>query len=181
MPLSPYNFTVPQAVNLSTAQMQRVEECLVDLARNTGARNIFLTDITGQLFVFHGHIDKKNGEALAALIAGSHAASAEFIKLLGSETPLANLSHETDDYSIFSTNVADKLILSVAFGNEIKIGIVRVFVERARRSLSEILHEESVDDADSDSMRIKLVDEDFDHLLNEELEKLTDREVNNRQ
>jgi predicted regulator of Ras-like GTPase activity (Roadblock/LC7/MglB family) len=170
-----HEFIIPQAVTLSKEHMERVEECLDELARNTAAQNILLTDTTGQLVVFQGRIDQKKGEALAALIAGSYAASAEFVKLLGKKAPFINLSHEADDYSIFSTNVADKLILSVAFGGEVKIGIVRVFVEQARRRLSEIAHEESVNNADN--VRIKLVDEDFDHLLNEELEKLTDHEV----
>src|SRR4030042_4016760 len=142
-----HEFIIPQAVTLNKEQMERVEECLDELARNTAARNILLTDTTGQLIVFHGRIDKKKGEALAALIASSHAASTEYIKLLAKETPFVNLSHEADDYSLFSTNVADMLILSVAFGNEVKIGIVRVFVEQTRRRLSEIVHEESVDNA----------------------------------
>jgi predicted regulator of Ras-like GTPase activity (Roadblock/LC7/MglB family) len=156
--------------------MERVETYLDELARSTGVRDILLTDATGQLIITLGKIDKKKGEALAALIAGSHAASAEFIKLLGKETPFVNLSHEADDLSIFSTNVADRFILSVAFGSEVKIGIVRVFVDRARRWLSEIVHE-AQDHEHADTPSLKLVDEDFDRLLNAELEKLTDHEV----
>jgi roadblock/LC7 domain-containing protein len=169
-------FTIPQAVSLSPEQMARVEECLDEFARNTGALNIFLTDTTGQLIEFRGRIGEKKAEALAALIAASHAASAEFIKLLGKDAPFVNLSHEADDYSIYSTNVADVLIVSVAFGTEVKIGIVRVFLEQARRTLSEIVHEESV--ANSDAVKkIRLVDEDFDRFLDKEFEKITDRKV----
>jgi len=167
-------FTVPRSVTLSTEQMERVEECLDELAMNTGVLNTLLTDSTGQLITLRGRIDKKRAEALAALIAGSHAASAEFIKLLGKEAPFVNLSHEADDYSIYSTNVADVLILSVAFGGEVKIGIVRVFIEQARSKLSEIVHETSSANSDDDSVKIRLVDEDFDHFLDKEFEELTD-------
>jgi predicted regulator of Ras-like GTPase activity (Roadblock/LC7/MglB family) len=172
---STHTFTIPQVVTLSTAHMERVAGCLDEFARDTGAQDIFLTDTTGQLIEFRGRIGKKRAEALAALIAASHAASAEFIKLLGRDAPCVNLSHEADDYSIYSTNVADVLILSVAFGTEVKIGIVRVFLEQARRRLSEIV-EESV--ANSDAVKkIRLVDEDFDQLLDDELDNLTDLKV----
>ena len=168
--------TIPQAISLSTEQMERIEECLDEFAQNTGAWNILLTDTTGQFVEFRGRIDKKKAEALAALITASHAASAEFIKLLGKGAPFINLLHEADDYSIYSTNVADVLIMSVAFGNEAKIGIVRVFVERARRKLSEIAHEESVANADADTVKMKLVDEDFDHFLDKEFDTITNDE-----
>lgn len=165
-------FTVPRAVTFSTEQMERVEACLDEFATDTGVLNTLLTDSTGQLITFRGRIDKKRAEALAALIAGSHAASAEFIKLLGREAPFVNLSHEADDYSIYSTNVADVLILSVAFGDEVKIGIVRVFIEQARRSLSKIVQEASSIDSDGDAVGIRLVGDDFDQFLDEEFEQL---------
>jgi predicted regulator of Ras-like GTPase activity (Roadblock/LC7/MglB family) len=171
-----HTFTIPQAVTFSTEQQERVEECLDEFARDTGAWNIFLTDVTGQLIEYRGRIDKKKAAALSALIAASHAASAEFIKLLGKGAPFVNLLHEAEDYSIYSTNVADVLIVSVAFGTEVKIGIVRVFLEQARRTLSEIVHEAPLTTSDA-VKKIRLVDEDFDHLLDKEFEKITDRKV----
>ena len=167
-------FTVPRSVTFSAEHMERVEECLDEFARNTGVLDALLTDTTGQLITLRGRIDKKKAEALAALIAGSHAASAEFINLLGKKAPFVNLSHEADDYSIYSTNVANELILSVAFGSEVKIGIVRAFIEQARGTLSEIVHEASVANADGDTAQIRLVDGDFDHFLDKEFEGLTD-------
>jgi predicted regulator of Ras-like GTPase activity (Roadblock/LC7/MglB family) len=154
--------------------MERVEACLDEFAQNTGVSNILLTDTIGQVITLRGRIDKQKAEALAALIAGSHAASAEFIKLLDKETPFVNLSHEADGFSIYSSNVADELILSVAFGDEVRIGIVRAFIEKARSTLSEIVHEASLDNSDDDQVKIRLVDEDFDHFLDKELEELID-------
>ena len=154
--------------------MAKVEACLDEFVRDTGVLNTLVTDATGQLITLRGRIDKKKAEALAALIAGSHAASAEFIKLLGKGKTFVNLFHEADAYSIYSTNVADALILSVAFGTEVKIGIVRAFIEQARGTLSEIVHEASVANADGDNAHIRLVDGDFDHFLDKEFEGLTD-------
>ena len=171
---STQTFTVPRSVTFNAEHMERVEACLDEFAQNTGALNILLTDTTGQVITLRGRIDKQKAEALAALIAGSHAASAEFIKLLDKEIPFVNLSHEADGFSIYSSNVADELILSVAFGDEIKIGIVRAFIEKARSTLSEIVREASLDNTDEDQVKIRLVDEDFDNFLDQELEKLTD-------
>ena len=69
--------------------------------------------------------------------------------------------------------MADVLILSVAFGGEVKIGIVRVFIEQARRRLSEIVHEAPLANADGDTATIRLVDEDFDKFLDKEFNDLT--------
>ena len=168
-------FTVPRAITFGTEHMARVEACLDEFAKNTGALNILLTDSTGQLITLRGHIDKQKAEALAALIAGSHAASTEFIKLLDKETPFVNLFHEAEGYSIYSSNVADELILSVVFGDDVKIGIVRVYIEQTRSTLSEIVHEASVANSDGDKVQIRLVDEDFDHFLDKEFEELIDQ------
>lgn len=169
-------FTVPRSVTFSAELMARVEECLDEFAQNTGALNILLADTTGQVITLRGRIDKQKAEALAALIAGSHAASAEFIKLLDKETPFVNLSHEADGFNIYSSNVAETLILSVAFGDEIKIGIVRAFIEKARSTLSEIVHEAFLDNTDENRVKIRLVDEDFNHFLDQELEEIADHE-----
>ena len=174
MPAS-QTFTVPRSVTFGAEHMVKVEACLDAFVRDTGVLITLLTDATGQLITLHGRIDKKKAEALAALIAGSHAASAEFIKLLGKKAPFVNLFHEADDYSIYSTNVADELILSVAFGNEVKIGIIRAFIEKARSTLSEIIHEASLDNTDAEQVKIRLVDEDFDHFLDKEFEELKDQ------
>jgi predicted regulator of Ras-like GTPase activity (Roadblock/LC7/MglB family) len=168
-------FTVPRAVSFGAEQMKEIEACLDELEKNTGAWNIILTDITGQAVVSRGTIDKRDAEALAALIAGSHAASAEFGKIMGKTKPVVNLSHEADDYSIYSTNVADALILSVAFGREVKIGIVRIFVERVCRRLSEIVNESLSNPTDIDQVKLRLVAEDFDNLLDKEFDKIMDR------
>lgn len=170
------NYAIPRAVSFSKEQMEKIKECLDDLSRKTGVWNILLADITGQLIEFRRPIDQRKAEGLAALIAGSYFASAEIIKILGKETHLINLCQETADYSIYSTNVAEVLILSVVFGSEEKIGFVRFLVEQARCRLLEIVGTASLEGSNVDNMKLQLVDEDFCQLVNEELERLTDFE-----
>lgn len=175
---SPFTFTIPRAVVFSKEQMEEVEKCLDELARNTGAWSILLTDTTGQLIEIQGRIDKKRAEDLAALIAGSYAASAEFIKILGKSKDVCahSLSHEATDYNIFSTLINELMILSIMFDNEVKIGVVRVFADQAQSRLSEIAREKTVTSSDVNGMNLRLVDENVKTLVNEELEKLTEFE-----
>ena len=170
------NYAIPRAVSFSKEQMEDIEECLDELSRNAGAWNILLADITGQLIEFRRPIDQSKAEGLAALIAGSYFASAEIIKILGKETHLINLCQEAADYSIYSTNVAEVLILSVVFGNEVKIGVVRFLVEQARCRLLKIVGTAPLEGSDVDTMKSRFVDEDFRQRVNEELERLTDFE-----
>ena len=175
---SPFTFTIPRAVVFSKEQMEEVEKCLEELISNTGAWSILLTDTTGQLIEIQGRIDKKRAEDLTALIAGSYAASAEFIKILGKGKDVCahSLSHEATDYSIFSTLINELMILSVAFDNEVKLGVVRVFADQARDRLLEIVREGTVTASDANGMNLQLVDEDLKTLVNEELEKFTEFE-----
>ena len=172
-------FSIPRSVVFSMEQMEKIKECLDELARNTGAWSILLTDTTGQLIDVHGGIDKKIADALAVLIAGSYAASAEFIKILdkGKDAHLSNLSLETTDYSIFSIIVDEVLILNVAFENEVKVGIVRVFATEARHSLLEIVREALLTNSDAKDVNLRFTDSDLNQFLNDELEKLTEFEM----
>lgn len=176
---SPSMSTIPRSVVFSKEQMEKIEECLDELANNTGSWSILLTDTTGQLIEIQGRIGKKRAEAMAALIAGTYAASTEFVKILGKgkDVQFSSLSHETEDYSIFSIIVDDVMILSVAFGNAVKIGIVRVFAEQARRRLLEILRDASVVNSFVKDTKLQLVGKDLDQLLSKELDTLTEFEA----
>jgi predicted regulator of Ras-like GTPase activity (Roadblock/LC7/MglB family) len=167
---------IPRTVVFSREQMDKIKQCLDELAGNTGTWGILLTDTTGQLIEIQGRIDKKRAEAMSALIAGTYAASTEFIKILGKgkAVQFSSLSHETEHSSIFSIVVDDLLILSVAFGKEVKIGIVRVFTEQTRHKLLEILHDSSAIDSDLNDAKLKLVGKDLDQLLRKELDTLTE-------
>jgi predicted regulator of Ras-like GTPase activity (Roadblock/LC7/MglB family) len=165
-------FTVPRAVLLGTEQMKQIDACLDELEKNTGVTNTILTDITGQSIVCRGKINARDAEALAALIAGSHAASAEFGRVLGMTTPIVNLSHEAETYSIYSTNVADALILSMAFEKNVKLGIVRVFVEQTCKRLTEIVNEVRSAPVDEEAVKLRIVDKDFDNFLEKEFAEI---------
>ncbi len=167
-------YTTPRVVQFSKEQMEKIKECLDELASSTGSWSILLTDTAGQLIDIRGRIDKKNAEALAVLIAGSYAASAEFIKILGKDRDAHcnNFSLETTDYNIFSTIVDEVLILNVAFRDEVKVGIVRVFADEARHTLLEIAREALATNADDKDMNLRLTDNGLNQLLNDEFEKL---------
>jgi len=166
-------FTVPRAVLFRAEQMKQIDACLDELEKNTAVTDTILTDITGQSIVCRGKIDVRDAEALAALIAGSHAASAEFGRVLGKTAPVVNLAHEAVTYTIYSTNVADALILSVAFGKDVKLGMVRVFVEQTCQRLTEIVNELRSAPLDDEQVKLRIVDKDFDNFLEKEFAEIT--------
>ena len=63
---SPFTFTIPRAVVFSKEQMEKIEECLDELAKDTGAWSILLTDTTGQLIEIQGRIDEKRADIIPA-------------------------------------------------------------------------------------------------------------------
>ena len=165
-------FTVPRAVLFGVEQIKQIDTCLDELEKNTGVTDTILTDITGQSVVCRGKIITRDAEALAALIAGSHAASAEFGRVLGKTCPVVNLFHEAETYSIYSTNVADALILSVAFEKNVKLGMVRFFVEQTGHRLTEIVNELRSAPLDEEQVKLRIVDEDFDNFLEKEFAEI---------
>jgi predicted regulator of Ras-like GTPase activity (Roadblock/LC7/MglB family) len=165
-------FSVPRAIVFGTEQMKQINACLDELEKNTGVSDTILTDVTGQSIVCRGAINVRDAAALAALIAGSHAASAEFGNVLGKPTPAVNLFHEAKTYSIYSTNVADALILSVAFGKNVKFGMVRLFVERTCQRLTDIINELRSAPVD-ERINLRIVDGDLDNFFDREFAEIT--------
>jgi predicted regulator of Ras-like GTPase activity (Roadblock/LC7/MglB family) len=166
-------FTVPRALIFGIEQMRDIDACLAELEKNTGVTNTVLTDITGQSIMCRGAINARDAEALAALIAGSHAASAEFGSVLGKTTTVVNLFHEAETYSIYSTNVANTLILSVAFEKNVKFGIVRFFIEQTCQRLTDIVNKLRSVPPNEERVNLRIVDSDFENFFDQEFAEIT--------
>jgi predicted regulator of Ras-like GTPase activity (Roadblock/LC7/MglB family) len=165
-------FTVPRAVVFGTEQMKQIGACLDALIGDTGVTGAILTDITGQSILCRGSINARDAAALAALIAGSHAASTEFGIVLGKPATVVSLFHEAETYSIYSTNVADALILSVVFEKNVKLGMVRVFVEQTCRRLTDIVNDMRSAPMDDDRINLHIVDGDLDNFFDQEFAEM---------
>ena len=90
-------------------------------------------------------------ESIAALIAGSFAATREMARLLGEEA-FSTLFHQGQRESIQISLVGDRALLAIVFDQRTNLGMVRYYAVESVRRLVQVLSEvESRDDAGSES------------------------------
>jgi len=129
-------------VAFSESQMKEIEACLDELARNTGAQEILLADITGLLILAKGRLNERETSAtgVAALSAGGYAAMVEMARYFEIETQFRQITYEGEYHSIYSSNVGNALIITVVFDHSVKLGIVRAFTNQAAQCLQDIVN-----------------------------------------
>jgi CheY-like chemotaxis protein len=154
---------------LSDERFNAITQCLSNLRIETGAQCILLANDVGQLIAQVGLTEGLDVATLVSLLAGGFATTFELSRHLG-EREAFNLNfHEGPAYDIYSTNVDDKLFLTLIFDRRAqtsRIGLVRLYTKRAIRELLEIT-------ATSDMMKANQVfDAEFSTSLSDTLDGL---------
>ena len=154
-------------VAFSESHLEEIEACLDELARNTGAQEILLADITGGLILAKGRLNEREAPAtgVAALSAGGYAAMVEMARYFEIETEFRQITYEGHHHSIYSSNVGSALIITVVFDHSVKLGIVRAFTNQATQSLQDIVNRALVEMETDDRL-----DAEFGQALMDELE-----------
>lgn len=133
-------FTLDSEVSEQLAQ--RLDQLLAEVE----GRCILMTDRGGRLIHWRGWIDKGRAISLAALVAGSFSATAEIANALrkeGEPRQFRQSLQESEDFSIYSVAVGERLILSVSFEHGVPLGFVRVSTLKAVGEIQEMLAEDS--------------------------------------
>lgn len=81
-----------------------------------------------------------NLQSVAALVAGSYAATREMARLLGEEE-FSVLFHQGKKESIQLTLVGDRTLLATVFNERTTIGMVRLYAKEASERLARIFDE----------------------------------------
>ena len=164
-------------VTFSEIQMEEIEVCLDELARNTDAQEVLLADMAGQLISARGRIGEQvtTATGVAALSAGGYAATVEMARYFEIETEFKQISYEGERHSIYSSNVRNALILTVVFDHSVKLGIVRAFTNQAVQRLQDIVDRALAEMATDDNSKLMLsgqeeLDVEFSQALMKELE-----------
>ena len=154
-------------VAFSESQMEEIEACIDELARNTGAQEILLADIAGQLILAKGRLNEREAPAtgVAALSAGGYAAMVEMARYFEIETEFRQITYEGEYHSIYSSNVGNALIITVVFDRSVKLGIVRAFTNQAAQCLQDIANRALVERETDDRL-----DAEFGQALIDEVE-----------
>ncbi len=107
----------------------------------SNARSALLIDKEGHLVTRRGEpIQAGSVESIAALVAGSFAATREMARLLG-EQQFTSLFHQGQRDSIQLQLIGDRTLLAVVFDDRTNLGLVRFYAQEAVRNIEGILRE----------------------------------------
>jgi predicted regulator of Ras-like GTPase activity (Roadblock/LC7/MglB family) len=106
-------------------------------------------------------------DGLAALAAGSFAASNEMARMLGETGRFKMLLHEGQQRNLFVCSITPSHFLVVAFESGVALGMIRIFTKRTVEQLAPVLSEAGQPGGDLG----KLFDGNFQSMLDEELDR----------
>jgi len=160
-------------VAFSESQMEEIEACLDELVRNTGAQEILLANIAGQLISARGRLGERETTAtgVAALSAGGYAATVEMARYFEIETEFRQITYEGECHSIYSSTVGNALIITVVYDRGVKLGITRAFTNQAAQCLQDIVNRALAEMETDDRLpREEALGTEFSQALMDELE-----------
>jgi len=123
---------------LSKEQMKKIRAILDDIRRKAQLDLIMLIDISGQAIAYGARSRESLVESVSALVAGNFAAALELSRLLGEEG-FRCLYHEGQERSVYACKVGDSFIVLAVFKNEVRFGLVKLYLTKGAGRLEELL------------------------------------------
>ena len=106
----------------------------------SSARCALLIDKEGHLVTRRGEVVGTSIDAIAALIAGSFAATKEMARLLG-ESEFTVMFHQGARDSIQLQLVGSRTLLAILFDDRTNLGLVRFYAQETARTLTQIFED----------------------------------------
>lgn len=155
---------------ISDEQMKTIDGVLAKLQHVTGSDFVALISTSGQPITVSPADASADTLSLAALAAGSFAATRQLAEVL-KEREFTLLFHEGKESNLHVMQVTDQILMLLTFGHETQVGRVRLYTTRALEVLKPIF--EHAEDTEGDRT---VMDQDFsleartaiDHLLPEQ-------------
>lgn len=122
------------------ADTARIDGVMSKLLKGSEAKCALLVDKDGHLISRHGFTQTLDTTALAALMAGSFASTAEIARLVG-ELEFSVLFHQGKKDHIHMNLVGERSILAVVFDDRTTIGMVRLYAREAAEELEQVFEE----------------------------------------
>jgi predicted regulator of Ras-like GTPase activity (Roadblock/LC7/MglB family) len=114
---------------LEQTELDKLNKSLNNLLKNTKATIALIVDETGQLIASVGKDPSKDPVLLGTLAAGNFGATSEMAKLIG-EKEFTLILHEGEKENIHIAAIDNLGILVIIFDNTVKIGLIRMFVQK---------------------------------------------------
>jgi predicted regulator of Ras-like GTPase activity (Roadblock/LC7/MglB family) len=120
--------------------IQRLDAELDGFLELSNARCALLIDKDGHLVTQRGEPLRSNTDSIAALIAGSFAATKEMARQLG-EDEFTLLSHQGHRDSIQLQLIGNRTLLAALFDGRSNLGMVRFYAQETSQRLASIFRE----------------------------------------
>jgi predicted regulator of Ras-like GTPase activity (Roadblock/LC7/MglB family) len=122
---------------ISDEQMRLVDGVLAKLRRVSGSKFVALVPTSGQPITASPPDVQSDTLSLAALAAGSFAATRQLAEVL-CEREFTLLFHEGKESNLHVVQVTDQILLLITFGRETQVGRVRLYTSRALEVLKPV-------------------------------------------
>lgn len=136
-------------------QMQMIDGVLAKLQRVAGSNFVALISTSGQPITTAPADVDADTLSLAALAAGSFAATRQLAEVL-KEREFTLLFHEGRDTNLHVMQVTEQILLLLTFGHDTQVGRVRLYTSRALEVLKPIF-----EDAEESTEGEPLIDRDY--------------------
>jgi predicted regulator of Ras-like GTPase activity (Roadblock/LC7/MglB family) len=124
---------------LTIQDVATLDGVLADFLKKTEADLIVVIDRGGNVISQFGDLSAIDVTVIAALAAGSFAATQELARRIG-EVEFNALYHQGNGSHIFMNSVDDDTIMITVFGKRTTVGLVRFYSTTTAQSVSDILH-----------------------------------------
>src|SRR5258708_27830400 len=114
--------------------IEEINKILADFLDRAQAKCALLIDKEGHLVTKKGFTKSFNTDSIAALVAGSFAATKQVAKQLG-ETEFSVLFHQGKNENIHIGLVAERALVVVIFDDRTTLGMVRLYAEELTEKL----------------------------------------------
>ena len=147
-------------------QISKVMREMISLSK---AKCALLIDKEGHLVAREGAVRSINTDSLAALVAGSFAATREMASLLG-EDEFSLMFHQGQRDNIQLTLVGDRAILTIIFDDQTQLGMIRLYTQEAAKQINQIF--EAGDSRGDDETEAFELTGDFEDAGNANLDSI---------
>ncbi len=128
---------------INDEQMQMIDVVLNKLQRVAGSNFVALVSTSGQPITSAPADSDADTLSLAALAAGSFAATRQLAEVL-KEREFTLLFHEGRESNLHVMQVTDQILLLITFGHQTQVGRVRLYTSRALEVLKPIFEDAEV-------------------------------------
>ncbi len=122
------------------SDLDRMNAVLLAFVKKANAQSVLLIDKEGHMVARQGYRTNHDSGALAALVAGSFAATREVARLLG-EKEFRVLFHQGAGQSIHITLLGERTLQVAVFAVSVKPGMIQVLCNELAVQLEQVLAE----------------------------------------